>query len=77
MEENEMCKCSPECHCEDGECVCGEEDVASEADDKVDALINLLVKKGIVTMDEIQTEYDALYPDDEEEEVPESVTQVQ
>ncbi|MFH1398539.1 MAG: hypothetical protein ABIG95_00320 [Candidatus Woesearchaeota archaeon] len=39
------------------------EEVAMQADDKVDALINLLVKKGIITEAEFDKEYDDLFED--------------
>lgn len=37
------------------------EDLAQNADDKVDALINLLIKKGIITEEEFDKELDDLY----------------
>lgn len=40
------------------------EDVAEDADDKVEALINLLVKKGVITEEEFQKEYDDLYKEE-------------
>ena len=42
------------------------EEIAEHADDKIDALINLLVRKGIITEDEINEEYEKLYSEDEE-----------
>jgi len=43
------------------------QETAEYADDKVDALINLLVKKGIITEAEFDAEYDELYEQVEEE----------
>ncbi len=40
------------------------EDIAEGADDKVDALINLLIKKGIITEQEFDEEYDDLFEDE-------------
>ena len=40
---------------------CDEEDLAQNADDKVDALINLLIKKGLITEEEFDKELDDLY----------------
>lgn len=42
-------------------------DLAEGADDKVDALINLLVKKGMISHDEYDKEYDDLFEEDEPE----------
>lgn len=51
-----------ECGCDE----CGDDDFYDDADAKVDALINLLIKKKIITEDEINKEYDALFEDEEE-----------
>ncbi|MFH1439958.1 MAG: hypothetical protein ABIG89_05295 [Candidatus Woesearchaeota archaeon] len=64
-----------ECPCEEcgkpiEDCECEPEDVeelAEYADDKVDALINLLIKKGVFTADEFQKEFDDLFEQVEEE----------
>ena len=37
------------------------QDIAEHADDKIDALIQLLVKKKIITEEEFQKEYDGLF----------------
>ncbi|MFA5142123.1 MAG: hypothetical protein WC471_04090 [Candidatus Woesearchaeota archaeon] len=47
------------------------EDIANTADDKIDALVNLLVKKKLITEEEFQKAYDELFDDDEEDEVEE------
>lgn len=47
------------------------EDIANTADDKIDALVNLLVKKKLITEEEFQEAYDELFDDDEDEEVEE------
>jgi polyhydroxyalkanoate synthesis regulator phasin len=39
------------------------EDVAEHADDKVDALIKLLVKKGVITEEEYEREFEDLFED--------------
>lgn len=44
------------------------EDIAFMANDKVDALIELLDKKGIVKEDEVMKKIEELYDDEEEEE---------
>jgi len=44
------------------------QETAEYADDKVDALINLLVKKGIITETEFDAEYDDLYESEDEEQ---------
>ncbi|MBD3313847.1 hypothetical protein GF345_05380 [Candidatus Woesearchaeota archaeon] len=46
------------------------EEQAEEADNKVDALVELLVKKGIITEDEFDKAYDDLF-EDEGSESPE------
>lgn len=43
------------------------EEMAEEADDKVDALINLLVKKGVITDKEFDEAYGDLFEDDDSE----------
>lgn len=43
-----------------------EEDM--EPEHMVDALVNLLIKKGIITEDEFVKEYEDLYEDDDKEE---------
>ncbi|MFH1409205.1 MAG: hypothetical protein ABIH34_04825 [Nanoarchaeota archaeon] len=45
------------------------EDIAGMADDKVDALIHLLIKKNLITEDEMDAAIDDLY--EEAEEKPE------
>ncbi len=44
------------------------EDVAFMANDKIDALIDLLIEKGVITEDEIVQKIDELYEEDEDEE---------
>ena len=41
------------------------EDIAQQADDKVDALINLLIKKGMISEEELDKEIDDLYENEE------------
>ncbi len=48
------------------------EDIAEDADDKVEALINLLVKKGVITEEEFQKEYSELYEEETKIESNES-----
>ena len=68
--------------CEQDPCVCDDEvaELAEEADDKVDALINLLIKKGVFTEAEFEKEFENMFeevaseeeiPDEEENDVPE------
>ncbi len=61
-------KCGAECNCEDDNCNCEEdscecnftaEDLLCHTDDKIEALINLLIKKGVIT----EEEYDKAYTD--------------
>ena len=42
------------------------EEVAHHADDKVDALLELLIKKGVITEDEFNKEYDDLFEEEKE-----------
>ena len=42
------------------------EDMAEQADNKVDALVNLLVKKGLITEEEFEKAFDDLFEDDDE-----------
>ena len=44
------------------------EDVAFMANDKVDALIDLLIEKGVITEEEIVQKIDELYEEDDDEE---------
>ncbi len=56
--------------CDDKECGCGEElnaeDSANLANDKIDALIALLLKKNIIAEKEYDQEYDNLFEGGEE-----------
>ena len=70
MEEDkcEDCNCNPcECKCED----CGEVDCecvnVEDVDDKVDVLIGLLFKKGLITEEEFEKAHEELYEDEETE----------
>ena len=59
------------CDCGHDDCECDEmtsEDVANYADDKIDALIDLLIKKGVITEEEFGKEYEALFEEDSEED---------
>lgn len=38
----------------------GIEELAVHADDKIDALVNLLVRKGVITEEEFDKEYEAV-----------------
>ena len=49
------------------------EDIAEDADDKVEALINLLVKKGVITEEEFQKEFEGLYEEGANAENTESL----
>ena len=42
------------------------EEIVQINEDKVDALINLLIKKGVITEDELDAEMDDLYEDEPE-----------
>jgi len=42
------------------------EDIAFMANDKVDALIDLLIEKGVITEEEIVEKIDELYEEDED-----------
>ena len=55
------------CECEDFNA----EDAAYNANAKVDALIELLIKKEIITEKEINDEYESLFSEDAEEETSE------
>lgn len=66
--EDEQCSCDcEECNCNDDESI-SIKDVAYHADDKIDALIHLLIKKKIFSESEFEEEYNALFEDDGEEE---------
>lgn len=72
-ETEETTEDSCSCGCES--CDCGSEsedisikEVAYHADDKVDALIQLLIKKKLFTEHEFEEEYNALFEDEGEEE---------
>lgn len=60
------------CDCHDKGCECEEEqpsteEIATFADDKIDALIGLLVKKGVITEEEMAESYKGLFEEDEEQ----------
>lgn len=60
----EGCECGhDDCGCED----MSAEDVANYADDKVDALIDLLIKKGVITEEEFKDQYEALFDEEDSE----------
>ena len=42
------------------------EELANHVDDKFDVLLNLLIKKGVISEQEFDSEYDNLYEDVEE-----------
>ena len=51
-------------------CECEEmnvEELANYADDKIDVLIDLLIKKGVITEDEYAKAYDELFDENDEE----------
>ena len=59
-------------HNHDEEHMESEEELTTEemvlyVDDKLEALLNLLVKKGVITEDEYDKEYEALFDEDDEE----------
>jgi hypothetical protein len=64
-ETEESCQCSCDC-CSDSEDISIKE-VAYHADDKVDALIQLLLKKKIINEHEFEEEYNSLFEEDEKE----------
>ncbi len=41
-------------------------EIADYADDKIDALIELLIKKGVITEKEFEEEYENLFEEEEE-----------
>lgn len=43
------------------------EDLAYHADDKIDALINLLIKKNIITEKELEDEFNSLFEEEKSE----------
>jgi hypothetical protein len=52
-------------------CCCESDDIsvkelAYHADDKIDALIQLLIKKNVITEHEFEEEYNSLFEEDEE-----------
>lgn len=60
-------------HCNDEGCGCGHdhesaEDIAFHADDKIDALIGLLIKKKIITEAEFVEEFNSMFEADDSEE---------
>ena len=64
----EDCKCNPcECKCEE----CGETEcdcvTLDDVDDKVDALIGLLLKKGVITEEEYEKAGEDLYEEEKKE----------
>jgi hypothetical protein len=63
MADEECCK-KEECECEE----LSAEEVGFQAHDKIDALINLLVKKKLITEDELEKAYDELFEEDEKKE---------
>jgi hypothetical protein len=73
-EENEQSECSCDC----GEdCDCKSEDIsvkeiAYHADDKIDALIHLLIKKNLISESEFEEEYNALFEESESDETEET-----
>ena len=63
-EEGCGCGCGPETEEQAGEEGSEElspEEIAEEADDKVDALISLLVKKGVISEEEFEKAYDDMF----------------
>ena len=73
MEEHkEGCEgCGPECHCghdhEDYEEMAPEE-LLEDVDAKVDAVINLLIKKGVFSEDEFHKECEDLFEESDEDD---------
>lgn len=62
MEETHCCSC--ECGSED----ISTKEIAYHADDKIDALIHLLIKKNIISESEFEEEYNALFEEEEDSE---------
>lgn len=56
------CKCE-ECNCDPCECV-----TIDDVDDKVDALINLLIKKGVISEEEFEKAGEDLYEEEKASE---------
>ncbi|MCF7866323.1 hypothetical protein K9L67_05620 [Candidatus Woesearchaeota archaeon] len=75
-EEEKIGCCGGHCHSEEKESSCGDdcccEDTVEEkveyANDKIDAMIRLLIKKGLISEDEIESEYSAVFDEDHEED---------
>ena len=68
-DDNEDSCCEDTCCCEDE---CGSEgisvkEVAYHADDKIDALIQLLIKKKLIKDSEFEEEYNSLFEEEKEE----------
>lgn len=55
------------CNQEECECKMTPEEIADHADDKVDALIALLIKKGVISEKEYDQEFESLFEKEEEE----------
>ena len=53
--------------CCEGDCGCNDTNDAEFANDKIDALLDLLVKKGVITEDEFDKAYDDLFEEGSEE----------
>lgn len=66
------CDCE-ECDCDDDDCHCeddGElnvEEVAIEAYNRIDALVEILIKKGIITEEELEDMEEKLLEEEDEE----------
>ena len=66
-EEECTCPCD-ECGKEECECIPEDvEDIAEHADDKVDALIELLIDKGIISEDEYRKAYEDMFVENKED----------
>ena len=68
MEEKINKNNDPACDCE-GDCACEDvliEEMLYHTDDKIDTLISLLLKKGVISEDELNKEFEGLYSEDKE-----------
>ena len=68
MSEEEKCECSCDCAGKEDEMVMTTEDIANHADDKIDALLQLLIEKKVISEDEYDKAFKSLFVDEEEKE---------
>ncbi len=75
MGEDKDCNCAEDCDCghDHEHADYGLEEVAYTAHYKIDALIALLVKKGVFSEEEYQKEIDTFYQRIEQQDAPEHI----